>query len=445
MASLRRHPTLVALVAGVLVALALALTGFAAALQHMRNDIAGTAASLSRSTAGLTDLPDRLTPRELRSALDDATVPARYLGVRGQEIGRSDATPEIWDEAGSTGTLAALATTGVRVRMVGDAVEVERPLSAGRAVVTRQWLPPSATGITGAGVLMIVGLALLGGILTFVAIHMTQRLRRREVAAITSAAETLIAGRVPDLDPVIVRGDLARAGDAIVMGGERIGHLTEIADRELSMLNAAVEPLPIGVTGRGPAGGRLRNLMLERLVDGLSPEDRAEVEEALRVGLESEDPVGGKLRLRDGRVLDVDAWSVPGGRLVSVTERTEQERLAAFRRQIEGAAVRQLKAPLDEIKTRSRELYQYVPAPAAPSLRALLGASDRLDRVVRMMLRGTSHDPTARAPRRESPASCGHWPMTGTRPCASGPCAWNWTSHRTCPTSAPTRRSSRRS
>lgn len=402
MASLRRHPTLVALIAGLAAALAIGLTGLAATMHHMRGDMAGAAASLSETTAGLADLPQTtLAPKDITAAVRGATVPARYIGSRGQEIGRSAISPRIWDEAGGPGTLAGLATTGVRVRVAGRSVEVARPLSAGRAVVTRQWLPISATAVTTAGWLIILGAAVLSGLLVALGVLAAQRLRRREVAAITAAAEALIAGRTPTIDPVVRGGDLARACDAIAMGAERIGHLTEIADRELTMLNAAVEPMSIGIAGRGPAGGRLRNLTLERLVDGLDGTDRAELEEAVRLGLDADDPVGGKVRLRDGRVLDVDAWSVPGGRLVSVMERTEQERLSAFRRQIQGAAVRQLKAPLDEIKTRGKELYQHVPAPAAPSLRSLLGATDRLDRVVRMMLRGTGHDPSARAPRHE--------------------------------------------
>lgn len=401
MASLRRHPTLVVVATAILVALVVASVGVAVALQHMRNDIAGTAAALSRTTGELNDLPAQLTPADLTATLDAAGVPARYTGVRGQDLGRSAVTPEIWDEDGGAGFLAGLATTGVRVSIVGDAVEVARPLGEGRAVVTRQWLPTSATGISAAGWGLILGSAAIAGLLAGLAVWTAQRMRRREVAAITGAAESLIAGKMPRLDPLVTGGDLARAGDAIAMGAERIGHLTEIADRELSMLNAAVEPLPIGVAGRGPAGGRLRNLVLERMIDSLEGIDRTEVEDAIRVGLESDDPVGGKVRLRDGRVLEIDAWSVPGGRLVSVMERTEQERLEAFRRQIQSAAVRQLKAPLDEMKTRGKELYQYVPAPAAPSLRSLLGATDRLDRVVRMMLRGTSHDPASRAPRAE--------------------------------------------
>ncbi len=400
MAFFRRHPSLLIASASVGAALAVMIGGLLGVMTHMRADIADVAGTLSRTTGELPDLSAPLTPASVRAYLADSTVPTRLIGARGQQIGRSDITPAIWDEAGSGG-LAGIATRGTDVHRAGNSVEVTRPLSDGRSVVTRSWLPESATSVGRGTTTAIVAAAVLAGLIAGLVVWAFQRRRRREVLAVTTAAEALIAGRVPEHDPALEASDLARAADAIRTGAERIAHLTEISDREMGLLTAAIEPLSVGVAGRGPAGSWLRNVALERLVDGMGAGDRVIVEDAVRIGLESTDPTGGQVHLADGRVMDIDAWSVPGGRLVSVVERTEQERLGRFRRQIESSAVRQLKAPLDEIKTRGREIYPHVTAPGAPTLRSLLAATDRLDRVMRMMLRGTNLDPAARAPRRE--------------------------------------------
>lgn len=400
MAYLRRHPPLAIALAAVGAALAVFVGGLIGAMTHMRADIAGITGSLSRTTEALPDLRSPVTRQSIAAYLSDAPVPMRLVGARGQDLGKAGGSPGIWDESGGGG-LAGLATRGVNVTRVGSSVEIARPLSDGRSVVTRAWLPTSATEIGRVGLTLILGAAVVAGLIAGFLAWTLQRRRRREVAAVTVAAEALIAGRVPELGAAVRTGDLARAGDAIHAGAERIAHLTEIADREMGLFAAAIEPLAIGVVARGPAGSWSRNVALERLLEGMSEADRSVVEDAIRTGMESVDPTGGQIHLADGRVMDIDAWSVPGGRLASVVERTEQERLGRFRRQIESSAVRQLKAPLDEIKTRGKEIYAHVTAPGAPTLRSLLSATDRLDRVMRMMLRGTSLDPAARSPRRE--------------------------------------------
>lgn len=400
MAQIRRYPSLAIALAAAVAAAAVFIGGLIGSMTHMRADITGTAADLSRSTEALPDLASPVTRGSINSYLRDAPVPLRLVGARGQDLGASLETPAIWDEAGSGGW-AGLATTGVTVTRAGNAVEVVRPLSDGRAVVTRTWLPPAATSIGGTTWLAMLIVAAIAAALAGVATWLVQRRRRHEVSELTAAAEGLIAGRIPEIDPVIRGGDFGRAGDCVRIGAERIQHLTEIADREMGLLTAAIEPLPVGIAGRGPAGSWMRNEALERLLEGLAPVDRGLVDEAIHTGLEAENPSGGRLPLSDGRVLDVDAWTVPGGRLVGVAERTEEERLGRLRRQLESSAVRQLRAPLDEIKARGKQVYAHVTAPGAPALQSLLSATDRLDRVMRMMLRDTELDPADRAPRRE--------------------------------------------
>ena len=76
----------------------------------------------------------------------------------------------------------------------------------------------------------------------------------------------------------------------------------------------------------------------------------------------------------DGRALEVDAWGVPGGRMVTVGERTEQARLAALRRQLTGSAARHLQAPVSEVQAIGSDLLGQVPATAAPAVRRVLAA-----------------------------------------------------------------------
>lgn len=400
MSLLRRSQLLRAFLAGLAVALAVVVAGLAGALLQMRTTLTSAAADLSARTAAVSDLPARISSPDVATFTSAMTVPFRLVGSEGQEVTRTG-EGGLW-QRGDAGALASLAVTGTTARLHDGAVEVVRPLGFGRVLVTRSSLDPAVMTISAKTLGTMGGLGLLSGLAVAGLLLATRRRRRAEIAALTAAAEALIAGRVPAAGQMPAGSELARANDAIRAGAERLGHLAEVADQELGLLTAAIEPLPIGVAGRGPAGGRLRNLSLERLIDSLPAADRAALESALRDGLDANDPVGGRVPLSDGRVFEVDAWTVPGGRLVSVSERSEQERLAAFRRQIEGAAVRQLRAPIDEIKTRGRQLYQHVPAPAAKTLRAILGATDRLDRVARMMLRGTDHDPALRPPRRET-------------------------------------------
>ncbi len=391
-----RSPVLAASLAGVAILVALILIGALGALLNIRSGADSTAGELRRA-AGVTDLPARPTPAEIQTFLASFSDPARLVGRIGQDVATTGTETGIWDRPDADWT-GRLATTGMSGRLLDGAVEVRQPLANERIVVLRRETSP--TGIA-ASTALIGGLAAL--VLALIAgacVYLRERRRSGRLARLTAAAEAIASGRQPVEVPV--EGEFARAGTALRTSAERLAHLGEIADRELALLAAAIEPLPVGVAGRGPSGGRLRNLALERTLDGLPTNDRGAIDTAIREGLDAAGPVGTRVDLEDGRTMEIDAWTVPGGRLVSVAERTEQERLANLRRQLEGSAIRQLRAPIEEIKSRGKELYKQVPASSAPTLRALFAATDRLDRVVRMLLRGTSHDPALRPPRRET-------------------------------------------
>ena len=400
MSPLRRSPALRATLIGAAVALIVIAALVAGALTQIRAGLTDRGAFLTRQVAALTDLPAKATAEQTSAFMAAAGAPMTLADGAGKQIARTG--PNATWLLAPAGTTAKLATTGAGLTLLDGAVQVTRTFASGHTVVARAPVPAAAMTISAGRWWTILAAGLGAGLLFAIVGAISGRRRAHDVAAVTAAAESLIAGRIPKGEVVSSTSDLARAGVAIQQGAHRLEHLSEVADRELGLLAAAIEPLPIGVLGRGPAGGHLRNLALERLSEGLSAPDRASLEAALRDGLEATDPVGGRIALSDGRLLEVDAWTVPGGPLVAVTERSEQERLATLRRQLEGAAVRQLRAPIDEIKSRGKELYQHVPAPAAATLRSILGATDRLDRVVRMMLRGTSHDPAERPPRRET-------------------------------------------
>jgi signal transduction histidine kinase len=380
--------------------LALLLVAAAALTLQIRSQVSAATADLERAAAAAGDLPAKVTPPQIQAFLAAVPAPAALTGRFGQTVAATGPT-ELWAR-GQAGWIADLATTGSSATVIDGAVQVTQQLGSSRAITLRRDVGRAATTVSGSTMAIVGGLALLLALLTGAVVYTMERRRAARLARALSAGEALAAGRRLDEAQVPDAGELAPLGTSLRTISERLEHLGAVADQELAVLAAAIEPLPVGVAGRGPAGGRLRNLALERLIDDLPAGDRDAVESAVQEGLDAQGPVGTRVALMDGRLMEVDGWSVPGGRLVSVAERTEQERLANFRRQLEGSAIRQLRAPIDEIKARSSELYKQLPAPAAPTLRAVFAATDRLDRVVRMMLRGTAHDPALRPPRRET-------------------------------------------
>ncbi len=396
----RRRPLVKAVVAGAAILLATLVVASAAALLQMRAQVTAAADRLTDLAAAATDLSPRVTPAQIQAYLASIPAPTTLSGRFGQTVAATGPA-ELWAR-GDAGWVAGLATVGSSAKIVDGAVEVTRQLGTSRSITLRRDLGPSATTVAGSTALLTSGLALLLAALAGVAAFLIERRRGAGLARVAAGVDALAAGRRLDEGHPHVSGEYEHLGASLHAIAERLDHLGAVADQELAVLAAAIEPLPVGVAGRGPSGGRLRNLALERLLEDLPRDDRETIDTAVREGLDAQGPVGSRVALPDGRVMEVDGWSVPGGRLVSVAERTEQERLAGFRRQLEGSAIRQLRAPIDEIKARSSELYKQLPAPAAPTLRAVFAATDRLDRVVRMMLRGTSHDPSLRPPRRET-------------------------------------------
>ena len=398
----RLHRPLVrALLATLAVLVTLVLVAALGAMMQIRSQVTGASRELEAATSAITgEIPETPTPEQIQAFVAPIPYPSILTGKAGQLVLQTGPVTGLWDR-GPAHWAGRRAMTGSSVRLVDGAVDATRLLPDGRSITLRRDIGRDATGIdaTTAGVAGGVALilALLAGVLSFLRAHRANS----RVERLVTAAESVAAGRRPGPEELLTQGPFARLGLALQSTAERLTHLTEVADRELAVLAAAIEPLPVGVAGRGPSGGRLRNLSLERLLEELPPGDRAAIDDAVQEGLDATGPVGCRVTLRDGRTMEVDGWTVPGGRLVSVAERTEQERLAALRRQLESSAVRQLRAPIDEIKARGKDLYQQLPAPAAPTLRAVFAATDRLDRVVRKLLRGTQNDPALQPPRRE--------------------------------------------
>ncbi len=372
------------------------------ALMHIRAQVSSAARETARTATAITgEIPDRPTPDQIQAFVAPIPYPSRLTGKAGQLVLQTGPVAGLWDR-GPAQLAGRIALIGSSARFVAGAVDVTQALPSGRSITLRRDIGRDATGIDSGTMAIGGGVALLLAVLAGILAFLRARRGNARVERLVAAVEGVAAGRRPGPDELLTEGPFARLGLALQSTAERLTHLTEVADRELAVLAAAIEPLPIGVAGRGPSGGRLRNLSLERLLEALPVEDRAAIDSAIQEGLDATGPVGSRVSLRDGRALEVDGWSVPGGRLVSVAERTEQDRLAALRRQLESSAVRQLRAPIDEIKARGKELYQQLPAPAAPTLRAVFAATDRLDRVVRKLLRGTPNDPALRPPRRET-------------------------------------------
>lgn len=390
-----------ALLTGVATLVALLVVAAVTALIGIRSNVTSTSDRLTGVAATAGDLPERVLPVDVQTFMATIPVPATLVGRFGQDVARTGPPAGLWDR-GPIPWVGSLATKGASVTALDGAVEVQRPLANGRTLRLRADIGHGATTVSGGTALIAGALSLAIAVAAGLLAYVRRRKRARMVARVVTAAETVAAGRPLDGEYGEVTGELSRLGGALAAASERLSHLSDVADRQLSMLSTAIEPLPVPVVGRGPSGGRLRNVAMERLLESLPHQDRAQLDEAVKDGLDASGPVGRRVTFRDGRIMEVDGWSVPGGRIVSVAERTEQDRLAQLRHQIEGSAIRQLRAPVDEIKARGAELYKQLPASGASTLRALFAATDRLDRVVRMLLRGTDHDPALRPPRRET-------------------------------------------
>jgi len=85
--------------------------------------------------------------------------------------------------------------------------------------------------------------------------------------------------------------------------------------------------------------------------------------------------------------------------MVSVTDRTEQQRAENLRTRLAGGAMRTLRPPIAEIQTAAAELFRSIPASDASPVQRILRSADRLDRLTTSLLRGGPHDPD------ETPAS----------------------------------------
>ncbi len=401
----RFRPWRPALAAFLLLACALGLVAAFAVGLDLRREVARAGEPLSRTADALAARIDPADARAARAALEGAGVPARLVGPAGRVKLEAGGPASAWG-AGAASWPAGLATAGVEGWALRDgAVQATRELPSGARIVLRQPLAPGAgslgTGLWPLGAL-VAALAALGAGAAWV-LGARSASRQRAIAA---AAEATAAGR-PTPVPEAGRGEMRRLSRAVGALSGRAAELQDAAEARVEALGAALEPMAQPAAARTPAGSLIRNEALERLVADAAPADAAAIDEAVQAGLEAAGPVSRRLSMGDGRALEVDAWGVPGGRMVTVGERTEQARLAALRRQLTGSAARHLQAPVSEVQAIGSDLLAQVPATAAPAVRRVLAAGDRMERLVAQILRGTENDPRARPVRMSAVGAAG--------------------------------------
>lgn len=368
---------------GLVVAIALAL--------ETRADVARVADPLARTADALAVRIDASATADARAALGASGTAARLVGPAGR-VRIETGEPALWSagDPGWMGALATLRAEGWSLRR--GAVEARRALPSGGAVVLRA---PVAAGAGEVGailpILAVIGvMSLLAALVAWI---LGVRSGRRLVD-ISMAAEAITNGRTSSVTPA-GRGEWRRASEAVAAAGERAAALQSAAGARVEALGAALAPLDHPVAARTPSGGLIRNDALERLVGSLAPQDAAQVDDAVAIGLAASGPVSRRITLSDGRALEMEAWSVPGGRMVAVGERTEQARMEALRRQVTGVAARHLQAPVSEIQALGSDLLGQVPSSAVPTVRRIQAAGDRMERLVSQLLRGTANDPRA--------------------------------------------------
>jgi len=391
------RPRATALAAFAAALAAAALVALLALSLSLRDDAARTSAALAAQADALAVAVDDARPAVARETLAGAGVAARIVGPRGR-ITTDGALGTLWDR-GAAPFPARVATWGGAD--VGHGfVEQSRPLSAGRTLVVRAPLAMGTAGVLGGGIPLIVAILIVALIAGGVAWWRSARLDAR-VQRLAGGVDALAAGRAVAF-PRGGRGAWGDLEDALGRASRRLIELQGAAEVRMEALGAAVAPLPLPVAARTPSGGLVRNDALERLVAGAATPDADAVEDAVRGALAGSGAVARRLDLSDGRTLEVEAWPVPGGRLVVLAERTEQARLEAVRANVVGAASRNLRRPITEIQARGAELLARASGDAAGPARDILAGADRLERLVSRMLRSAGIDDGSRAVRPRS-------------------------------------------
>lgn len=386
-----------ALVLGVVATLVLALASNA--------ELDRTAAPLARSTDAAAGAVTTASVPRARAALRTVGAPARLVAPDGTVIAQVGAGSPVWAAGGPGwfGRLAAVGAGGWTLRE--GALETTATTPTGATLVARAPLADGAASpapVRTPVLVLILALSLAAAVLVWIAADR----RARRLRGLSVAAEAIAAGR-PSAVTLEGRGEMRRLSEAMAAAASRASTLQVAAEARMEALGAALAPLPLPVAARTPSGGLVRNDALERLVAGLAPADAVLVEEAVRGGLTSAGAVSRRLSLSDGRALEVEAWAVPGGRMVGVGERTEQARMEEVRRQVTGSAARHLQTPIAEIRSLSSELVGEVPSPVVPTVRRIQAAGDRLERLVAQLLRGTANDPRSQAPRLRAVGAAG--------------------------------------
>ena len=124
-----------------------------------------------------------------------AGSPMTLADPAGKSIARTGPNA-IWT-LGPAGTTASIATTGADVTLLDGAVQVTRTFASGRTVVARTPVPAAAMALSGGRWWTMLGVALGAGLVFAIVAGIFGRRRATEVAALTAAAESLIAGRIP--------------------------------------------------------------------------------------------------------------------------------------------------------------------------------------------------------------------------------------------------------
>jgi signal transduction histidine kinase len=344
----------------------------------------------ARVAAAIDGRPVALVRREVA----DLGVAARVIGPRGQVVADGPLAA-LWDAgAAPPGARAAVWRSGATVG--AGVVESARQLDDGRVLVMRAPLAMGTAGILAGG----YGLAALISVISLGAGAIAWRRTRVLAERVDRRAEALVAvagGRSHPREAAADGPPWDRLDAAIVQVAERAGELRVATEARMEALGATLAPMPVPAAARTPTGGVVRNDALERLVGEASHGDAALVDDGVRRALAGPGAMSRRIELDDGRVLELEAWAVPGGRVVVLGERTEQARLRDLRASISGAAARKLRGPLGQIREEADGLAARLPAPESTSARAILAAVERLDRLTARMLRGGS-DETTRMP-----------------------------------------------
>lgn len=293
----------------------------------------------------------------------------------------SPRAPRVWPLALGVTVASALLLAALALGIVALTLDSDGHLTTEAVTDTLGRSLPWLGGMVGAPALA------LGALTWWRATRVRASVRRR-----TEALRALVHGQPAGAMPPS-RGPFGELDLALEGVGARIAALEGAGAAHAATVTALIGPLALPAAVRADGDIVTRNDACQRLLLDAVDADRRTLDSALVRALAGSGAVAHPLELSDGRRLEVEAWSLPGGRIVTIVDRAEQARLAAVRRAITGAGARTLRPPLARIAAAAQRMADDQSVDHRADVAEIRAAVRSVDALVDRLLEAGDHAP----------------------------------------------------